>query len=237
MQLSWANQIKCGLGSPTNGNETLGFRWISTKSWNFPLLDSSEARAAQLWASPRQVSGGELVAAAAVAIAGRLVGQRGELVAESGPAPPAAEEKPPVGCLLSNLQVNNHQAASQPLQEKSSAKELKKKKSLSEAWHQLKPNTPLYKAEELQRSNIHSKKKTLGVSWRGPWWSWREKRWPVKWWRLSLTRVWRRIARRQRKVKNASFLITHLFLQICFPPTPFQYNMVIWFGDIATKSI
>ena len=160
MQLSWANQIKCGLGSPTNGNETLGFRWISTKSWNFPLLDSSEARAAQLWASPRQVSGGELVAAAAVAIAGRRWSSRRSerRVPESGPAPPAAEEKPPVGCLVSNLQVNNHQAASQPLQEKSSAKELKKKKSLSEAWHQLKPNTPLYKAEELQRSKIHSKK-------------------------------------------------------------------------------
>ena len=85
-------------------------------------------------------------------------------VPESGPAPPAAEEKPPVGCLVSNLQVNNHQAASQPLQEKSSVKELKKKKSLSEIWQQLKPNTPLYKAEELQRSNIHSKKKTLAVS-------------------------------------------------------------------------
>ena len=128
-------QIKSNVVSPTTGNETFGFRWISTKSWNFPLLDSSEARAAQLWASPpRQVSGGELVAAAAVAIAGRLVGQRGELVAESGPAPPAAEEKPPVGCLLSNLQVNNHQAASQPLQEKSSAKDIKeKKKSLTEA--------------------------------------------------------------------------------------------------------
>ena len=82
-------------------------------------------------------------------------------VAESGPAPPAAEEKPPVGCLLSNLQVNNHQAASQPLQEKSSAKELKKKKSLSETWHQLKPNTPLYKAEELQRNNFHLKKKNF----------------------------------------------------------------------------
>ena len=82
-------------------------------------------------------------------------------MAESGPAPPAAEEKPPVGCLLSNLQVNNHQAASQPLQEKSSAKELKKKKSLSETWHQLKPNTPLYKAEELQRNNFHLKKKKL----------------------------------------------------------------------------
>ena len=69
MQLSWENQIKCV--RPTNGNEALGFRWISTKSRNFPLLDSSEARATQLWASPRRVSGGELVAAAAVVIAGR----------------------------------------------------------------------------------------------------------------------------------------------------------------------
>ena len=83
-------------------------------------------------------------------------------MAESGPAPPAAEKKPPVGCLVSNLQVNNHQAASQPLQEKSSAKELKKKKSLSEAWQLLKPNTPLYKAEELQRGNIRLKKKNFG---------------------------------------------------------------------------
>ena len=85
-------------------------------------------RAAQFWASPPKVSGGELLAAAAVAIAGRRWSRRSErrVVAESGPAPPAAEEKPPVGCLVSNLQVNNHQAASQPLQEKSSAKELKK---------------------------------------------------------------------------------------------------------------
>ena len=49
---NFLGQIKSNVVSPTNGTETFGFRWISTKSWNFPLLDSSEARAAQLWASP-----------------------------------------------------------------------------------------------------------------------------------------------------------------------------------------